>query len=128
MSIVQISEFSKKVIQQILLIPEGKVATYKQIAELAGKPQGSRGVAWILHSSSTKYKLPWHRVLNSRGTISFEEGSHNYRQQKQRLEKEGVEFNDSGKLNLHQFQWKKRPAKIKARAGKPRMFSGKQIS
>ena len=125
MSIVQISEFSKKVIQQIKLIPAGKVATYKQIAELAGKPQGSRGVAWILHSSSTKYKLPWHRVLNSKGTISFEERSSNYREQKKRLEKEGIEFNSYGKLSLAKFQWKKRPAKSKSKAGKPHMFSSK---
>ena len=50
MSVIQISEFTAKVLKQIRSIPAGKVATYKQIAELAGKPQGSRGVAWILHS------------------------------------------------------------------------------
>ena len=85
MAVIQISEFSQKVIEQIRKIPEGSVATYKQIAELAGKPQGSRGVAWILHSSSTVYKLPWHRVLNSKGSISFEIGSANFRQQKKHL-------------------------------------------
>lgn len=67
-----ISTFTKKIIQHIRKIPEGEVATYKQIAELAGKPQGSRGVAWVLHSSSIAYKLPWHRVLNSQGKISFD--------------------------------------------------------
>ena len=48
MGVIEISEFTKKVLKQIHSIPAGKVATYKQIAELAGKPQGSRGVAWIL--------------------------------------------------------------------------------
>ena len=115
--------FTTKVVNQIRLIPEGKVATYKQIAELSGKPQGSRGVAWILHSLSTTYKLPWHRVLNSRGTISFEAGSHNYRQQMKRLKAEGVKFRDNGSLDLAKFQWKKRPAKARAKAGKPSMFS-----
>ena len=52
MSVVRISEFTEKVIRRIREIPRGRVATYKQIAELAGKPQGSRGVAWILHSCS----------------------------------------------------------------------------
>ncbi len=123
MAVVQISEFSKKVIKQIRLIPKGKVATYKQIAELAGKPQGSRGVAWILHSSSTTYKLSWHRVLNCKGTISFDKTSHNYRQQKKRLESEGVVFSSGGQLSLIKFQWKKRAPKPKSKAGTPKIFS-----
>lgn len=122
MSIIQISEFTKKVLKQIQSIPKGKVATYKQIAELAGKPQGSRGVAWILHSCSTTYKLPWHRVINAQGKISFEKTSHNYRQQKKLLENEGVVFGDGAQLNMTKFQWKKRPAKQKVKAGKPQMF------
>lgn len=123
MPVIQLSPFSKKVIETILKIPSGNVATYKQIAELAGKPQGSRGVSWILHSCSTTYKLPWHRVLNSQGRISFEVGSRNYREQKKKLEKEGVEFSADGKLDLRKFQWSKRPAKSKSQASKPKMFS-----
>jgi methylated-DNA-protein-cysteine methyltransferase-like protein len=123
MSVVQISEFTKKVIIQIHKIPSGKVATYKQIAELAGKPHGSRGVAWILHTCSTKYKLPWHRVLNSKGQISFDKRSSHFVLQKRRLEKEGVQFVAAGQLSLAQFQWKKRPAKAKAKRGKPQIFS-----
>lgn len=125
MAVAQISEFTKKVMQEIKKIPEGKVATYKQIAELAGKPQGSRGVAWVLHSCSTLYKLPWHRVLNSQGKISFDRTSHNFRQQKKRLEKEGVIFTLEGQLSLKTFQWKKRPAKKKTVRGKPKMFGSK---
>jgi len=122
LSIIQISEFTKNVMIQIRKIPEGKVATYKQIAELAGKPQGSRGVAWILHSCSTAHKLPWHRVLSSQGKISFEIGSANFRQQKRRLENEGVEFTFDGKLNLKKFQWQKAPIPKKSKAGQPKMF------
>jgi methylated-DNA-protein-cysteine methyltransferase-like protein len=119
---VPISEFSKKVMQKIHQIPSGKVATYKQIAELAGKPQGSRGVAWILHSCSTTYKLPWHRVLNSQGRISFERDTRNFREQKKRLEREGVIFTPEGQLDLKKFQWKKRPTKRKGSKDKPQMF------
>lgn len=121
MTIIQISPFTKKVMEMINKIPKGKVATYKQIAELAGKPQGSRGVAWILHSCSTTYKLPWHRVLNSQGKISFDIQSHNFRQQKKRLESEGVIFIGQGQLSLTKFQWKKWPPKKKS--GSPQMFS-----
>lgn len=116
------SEFTKKVIQLVQSIPKGKVATYGQIAELAGKPQGSRGVGWILHSSSIHYKLPWHRVLNSKGKISFEKGSHNYRQQKRLLEKEGVQLNSSGQLKLSQFQWKKKVKSKRISGNQPQMF------
>ena len=97
--------------QQIRKIPVGKVATYKQIAELAGKPQASRGVAWILHSCSTTYKLPWQRVLNSKGRISFERQSYNFRKQKRLLENEGVIFGADGQLNLITYQWKKKVKK-----------------
>lgn len=121
MSVIQISEFTAKVLKQIRSIPAGKVATYKQIAELAGKAQGSRGVAWILHSCSTPYKLPWHRVLNSKGKISFEPQTHNFRQQKKRLENEGVAINSEGQLDLQKYQWKKRAPKLKSKRG-PQIF------
>lgn len=123
MSIIQISQFTKKVMQLIHKIPKGKVATYKQIAELEGKPQGSRGIAWILHSCSTTYNLPWHRVLSSSGKISFDPRSSNFREQRKRLEKEGVVFSRVGQLNLAEFQWKRRPTKRKAKPGQPQMFS-----
>lgn len=119
---VELSKFSEKVIRLVRQIPEGKVATYGQIAKLAGKPQGSRGVAWILHSCSTAYKLPWHRVLNSQGKISFEVGSHNFRQQKKKLEKEGIEFSSDGKLSLSKYQWKKQPPKKRPNSKAPQMF------
>lgn len=122
MSVIEISEFTKEVLKQIQSIPAGKVATYKQIAELAGKPQGSRGVAWILHSCSTTYKLPWHRVLNSKGKISFDRQTHNFRQQKKRLEIEGVIINSEGQLDLAKYQWKKRAQKVKSKRD-PQIFS-----
>jgi methylated-DNA-protein-cysteine methyltransferase-like protein len=126
MSLIQISDFTLKVMKQIKLIPVGRVASYKQIAELAGKPQGSRGVAWILHSCSTTYKLPWHRVLNSKGQISFEKKSHNFRKQKKLLENEGVVLNESGQLNLTKFQWKKKaPLKI-VNSNQPQIFTIKK--
>lgn len=112
MSIIKTSEFTQKVLKEIHKIPKGKVATYKQIAELAGKPHGSRGVAWILHTCSTTYKLPWHRVLSSQGKISFEKRSFNYNKQKKLLEKEGVIISSEGRLDLKKFQWKKSKKKI----------------
>ncbi len=101
------SPFAEKVIQEVRRIPSGRVATYKQIAELAGKPHASRGVSWILNSCSKSHKLPWHRVLSSQGRLSFAQRSLSFRLQKSLLQREGVEMTAEGKLDLKQYQWSK---------------------
>lgn len=92
-------EFTLAVIEVIRSIPRGKVLTYGQVAELAGNPRAARQVSRILHSCSSKYKLPWHRVINSSGKISFVE-KYARNQQKLLLEKEGVKFNKKGVIDL----------------------------
>lgn len=101
------TEFTKKVLSTIKKIPKGKVATYAQIAKLAGKPQGVRGVVWILHSSSVTNDLPWYRVINAKGKISFPEMTENWIRQKGMLEREGIKFSEGGVVDLKTFQWKK---------------------
>lgn len=103
------TDFTKKVIKLIKAIPEGKVATYGLIAKLAGKPQGSRGVGWILHSSTQGNDLPWQRVIKSGGSLSFPLMSSEYLRQKRLLELEGVEFTSSGKIDLKKYLWSKKP-------------------
>ncbi len=85
------TKFSKRVISLIRQIPAGKVATYGQIASLAGNRNAARQVSRILHSSSTKYDLPWYRVVNSKGSISLKPGK-GYEEQKAILENEGIKF------------------------------------
>jgi methylated-DNA-protein-cysteine methyltransferase-like protein len=80
------------------------VATYGQIAFLAGFPGSTRQVVWILHSCSEKDNLPWHRVVNRKGTISLKPNA-GYEIQKQMLEKEGVVFNDKNQIDLDRFLW-----------------------
>lgn len=101
------TEFTKKVISTVKKIPKGKVATYGQIARLAGKPQGVRGVVWILSSSSGTNDLPWFRVINGKGKISFPEMTEHWIRQKGMLEREGVKFDEGGVVNLSKYQWKK---------------------
>lgn len=115
------TDFTDKVIAAIRKIPKGSVATYGQIAGLAGKPGAARGVVWILHSSSGSAGLPWHRVLNARGRIAFAPGSRNGREQKKRLRAEGVLFAKDGSIEMARFQWKKRAAT--KRRSSPRLFS-----
>jgi len=96
--------FSTQIISIIKRIPRGKVATYGQIAALAGNPRAARAVVWLLHSSSGKEKLPWHRVINGRGTISLKPG-YGYDEQRARLESEGVDFDLYGRVDLNKNQW-----------------------
>ncbi|MDL0435397.1 MULTISPECIES: MGMT family protein [unclassified Niallia] len=95
--------FTEKVIEIIQAIPYGKIMTYGQIAKAAGSPRGARQVVRILHTSSRKHNLPWHRVVNAKGEIVIkqEEGS---AMQKQFLESEGVEFISANKLELKRYQ------------------------
>jgi len=116
------TDFSRQVLSYIKKIPRGRVATYGQIAALAGKPQGSRGVAWLLHSCSESHDLPWHRVLGSKGKISFPKGSSAYNRQKRLLLKEGVEFAGE-KIDMEVYQWKKKASKKVLNTRSPKMFS-----
>jgi len=98
------SDFTQDVVKIIKNIPSGKVLTYGRIAKLAGNPQAARQVSWLLHSSTKKYNLPWHRVINSLGKISMK--SFDDREyQKHLLEKEGVVFRDNYKIDLKKFLW-----------------------
>jgi methylated-DNA-protein-cysteine methyltransferase-like protein len=65
------TDFTLEVLQIIKNIPYGTVMTYGQIAAYAGNPRGARQVSRILHSMSEKHNLPWHRVINSKGSISL---------------------------------------------------------
>jgi methylated-DNA-protein-cysteine methyltransferase-like protein len=102
------TEFTKSVIKLIKSIPKGRVATYGQIAALAGSPHGSRGVVWILTSSTRKHSLPWQRVVGAKGKISFPRLSVKFTRQSRMLEAEGIEIKD-GKIDLLIFGWKKNP-------------------
>ncbi|MEW6014577.1 MAG: MGMT family protein [Candidatus Zixiibacteriota bacterium] len=104
-------EFSRVVVGVIKKIPRGRVASYGQIAALAGNPRAARQVVRALHSLSGKEKLPWHRVINSKGTISLRPGA-GYELQKALLKKEGVRIDERDRVDLARFQWNPRRIKI----------------
>ncbi len=97
--------FTIKVKNLILQIPAGKVATYGQIAALAGNPRAARQVARILHACSRKDGLPWHRVVNQHGRISLRQGQ-GYEVQQALLEREGVVFSENSRIDLTRFLWR----------------------
>ncbi len=91
-------------------IPRGKVATYGQIAALAGLPRQARLVGYALHSLKSDGDAPWHRVVNARGEISKRSADHPAvgieNLQRALLEAEGVRFDMSGRIALDEWLWK----------------------
>lgn len=85
-------------------IPLGKVATYGQIAELAGFPRTARAVGRALSRLPDNTRIPWFRVINAKGEISFPVGSERYITQKQHLSDEQVRC-ENGKINLKIYRW-----------------------
>ena len=91
------TKFTDDVVKIIAGIPRGKVMSYGAIATLAGSPRAARQVVRILHSLTSKYDLPWYRVVNSKGEIAFKTADA-FAEQKKLLEEEGVEISANGKI------------------------------
>ena len=95
-------------------IPVGKVATYGQIAELAGLYGKARLVGYALFRVQIADDIPWQRVINAKGEISysFKRQGGDYLQ-KVLLQEEGIEFKANGKIDLGQYRWQpKRPPEL----------------
>lgn len=99
------SDLYARFIAIVRQIPEGRVATYGQIASMAGHPRHARHVGYALSALDTDSDVPWHRVLNSSGKISRRGLSGCDDFQRLLLEEEGVEFGPGGRINLQRFQW-----------------------
>ena len=94
----------EKIWHIVAQIPRGNVATYGQVAELAGLPGRARLVGRTLSNLPAGTRLPWHRVVNARGRLSFSVGSSQHARQRRRLEAEGVRF-ENERISLREFQW-----------------------
>lgn len=90
--------------QWVAAVPPGRVATYGQIARLAGFPRHARYVGTTLKNLPQGSTLPWYRILRSDGTCAFPVGSPGYRRQRKLLGDEGVLLL-GGKVALKRFQW-----------------------
>lgn len=90
--------------QVVHMIPSGRVATYGQVAALAGLPQAARFAGTSLKGLPASSIIPWHRVINAQGKISLPKFSVSYQEQQKRLAQEGVLIRD-GKIRLKDYQW-----------------------
>ena len=91
----------------ITSIPEGKVATYGQIAKLIDA-SGARQVGYALSATPENIDIPWHRVINAKGEISQRSDGEADSEQQQRLLAEGVVANKHGRIDLSHYRWQPR--------------------
>lgn len=98
---------NERVWSVVLSIPEGRVLTYKKVAELASipGPSGARQVGYAMAQTPADHDIPWHRVINSKGTVSPRANPDAADYQRDLLAEEGVEFGIDGKIDLSKFLW-----------------------
>ena len=92
----------------VVRIPRGRVATYGQIAELAGIPRQPRRVGYALSALPKSSGVPWHRVINAKGEISVRSSGGSDPLQRRLLKQEGVIFDRGGRISLDRFRWEPR--------------------
>ncbi|MEM9209649.1 MAG: MGMT family protein [Pseudomonadota bacterium] len=85
-------------------IPPGSVASYGQVAEIAGIPRGARQVAYALRHAPRDLELPWFRVVRAAGTLAFERGSDQFRKQSGLLAEDGVAML-KGRIDMQRYRW-----------------------
>jgi methylated-DNA-protein-cysteine methyltransferase-like protein len=93
-----------RIIAAVKKIPRGRVCPYGVVAEVAGLPRRARLVGTVLRQMPASQGLPWFRVINASGRISFPQGSDSYDRQRQHLEAEGVDF-VGGRVDLDRYGW-----------------------
>ncbi len=98
-------------------IPSGRVATYGQVAKLAGLPGHARQVGYALHALRPDEDVPWHRVINAQGAVSPRAEPGWERIQRRYLEREGVGFDERGRVALERFAWRPRRGRTSAAPG-----------
>ena len=87
-------------------IPRGWVATYGQVATMAGMPRRARLVGRVLQRLDPAIKIPWHRVVNAKGEISYSLSRNGGDAlQRRLLEKEGIKFDRKNRLDLERCRW-----------------------
>ena len=98
-------------------IPPGRVATYGQIAAVAGLPRHARHVGFALRALPDGSTVPWHRVLGASGRVSARAYPGPDELQRRLLEDEGIEFSAHGRVDLERFRWDEdaRPARVSRR-------------
>ena len=97
--------FFEKVYILVRMIPEGKVASYGQIAAYLGHPRAARTVGWALHGIPEGSDVPWQRVINNKGRITISNVEYSASLQRDLLEEEGIVFGEDDRVDLRVYRW-----------------------
>jgi methylated-DNA-protein-cysteine methyltransferase-like protein len=108
---------AERILAAIKRIPRGRVSTYGAVADVAGLPRRARLVGTVLRTTSAR--VPWQRVINASGRISFPVGSEAHARQRKLLEREGVTF-AGGRVDLTRYGWPRRDQELDELLWKPR--------
>jgi len=90
--------------QTIAAIPHGKVASYGQLAALAGQAGAARWVGWCLQNLPKDSSLPWHRVITASGKLGFPPATESFLRQCEKLQQEGIRLKNH-KVPMKVYQW-----------------------
>jgi methylated-DNA-protein-cysteine methyltransferase-like protein len=85
-------------------IPQGSVASYGQVADVAGIPRGARQVGWALRQLPCDQDVPWHRVITASGRIAFPKGTAAFRRQRELLMAEEIVV-IAGRVDMQKYRW-----------------------
>ena len=96
----------KKIYDFVCQIPKGKVATYGQVARMAGNPRWARVVGYALHVNPAPGIIPCHRVVNREGRVAEAFAFGGGATQRKMLEEEGVVFENDGSIDFEKYGWK----------------------
>jgi methylated-DNA-protein-cysteine methyltransferase-like protein len=103
-----VSSLYARIYAVVKKIPRGKVASYGQVARIAGLERHARMVGYALHSlqENDLVKVPWHRVINTQGYVSIRSNPLAAELQKKLLEQEGITFDSRDRVDMKKFGWK----------------------
>lgn len=98
--------FNERVYRLVRKVPPGHVTTYGQIATLLGSPRVARHVGFAMAAClGARKPVPWHRVINSQGRISHRGDVARAEEQRERLQAEGIVFDERERIDLRRFKW-----------------------
>lgn len=102
---MELSDPYRRIYEVVRRIPEGRVATYGQVAAVAGLAGRARQVGYALHALEEGSDVPWQRVINARGEVSRRSAQGWEHYQRHLLEEEGIDFDERGRVDLERFRW-----------------------
>jgi methylated-DNA-protein-cysteine methyltransferase-like protein len=100
-----VQAFRDAVCRMVRRVPRGSVATYGQIAWMAGYPRRPRQVGMVLRGLPEGTRVPWHRIVNAQGYVPSRGRWWGAMEQIRRLREEGVAVDDAGNLDLRAYAW-----------------------